>query len=119
LVFWASWCGPCMAEVPHEKELVARYRGRPFELVGVCGDGDKDKAARAIAKEGIPWSSFWNGPTDGIGPISQAWNVRGWPTVYTIDHRGVIRLKDLYGKELDAPLEKLVAEAEAARADPR
>jgi thiol-disulfide isomerase/thioredoxin len=114
LVFWASWCNPCMQAVPHEKELVERFRGRPFELLGVNGDGDKSNAARAIAANHIPWRSFWNGPGGGDGPISRAWNVDGWPTVYVIDHRGTIRYRDLHGPDLDAPLEKLVSDAEAA-----
>jgi thiol-disulfide isomerase/thioredoxin len=38
LVFWASWCGPCIASVPHEKELVERFKGRPFAVIGVNAD---------------------------------------------------------------------------------
>jgi peroxiredoxin len=114
LVFWASWCGPCMGAVPHEKELVEHFKNRPFVLIGVNGDQKKEDAPKAIQKHHIPWRSFWNGEEGPGGPIALAWNVRGWPTVYVIDHTGVIRHKYLHGKRLDEPLEKLVAEAEAA-----
>jgi thiol-disulfide isomerase/thioredoxin len=114
LVFWASWCGPCMGAVPHEKELVEHFKGRPFALVGVNGDPDKDRVLKVVASQQIPWRSFWNGEDGPGGPIATAWNVRGWPTVYVIDPKGVIRHKYLRGKRLDAPLEQLVGEAEAA-----
>ncbi len=114
LVFWASWCGPCMGAVPHERELVEHFQGRPFVLLGVNGDEKKDEAVKAVDKHKIPWRSFWNGTEGPGGPIAVAWNVRGWPTVYVIDHKGVIRHKYLHGKKLDDPLEKLVVEAEAA-----
>lgn len=113
LVFWASWCGPCMAEVPHEKELVERFKGRPFVLTGVNGDSSVEKANKAVKKHGIPWRSFWNGEDGPSGSIAAAWNVRGWPTVYVIDAQGVIRQRYLHGKRLDSFLDKLVSDAEA------
>jgi peroxiredoxin len=113
LVFWASWCGPCMASVPHEKELVEHFKGRPFVLVGVNGDHKKEDARKAIAKHKIPWRSFWNGKEGPGGLIATTWNVRGWPTMYVIDHKGTIRHKYLHGRRLDEPLEKFVADAEA------
>lgn len=112
LVFWASWCGPCMADVPHEKALVEAFKGRPFVLVGVNGDSSKTDAARAVEEHEVSWHSFWNGKEGAGGPIAVAWNVRGWPAVYVIDHNGVIRYKYLRGKGLDDPLEKLVSAAE-------
>jgi thiol-disulfide isomerase/thioredoxin len=114
LVFWASWCGPCMAAVPHEREVAAHFKGRPFVLIGVNGDESREVALNVAAKNQISWRSFWNGEKGSGGPIATAWNVRGWPTVYAIDARGVIRHKDLYDKAMDEPLEKLVREAEAA-----
>lgn len=116
LVFWASWCGPCMGAVPHERELVARFKGRPFVLIGVNGDQEKEKATKAVDQYNIPWRSFWNGKEGPGGPIATAWNVRGWPTLYVIDHQGVIRQKYLIGNDLDGPLEKLVAAAESSKA---
>jgi len=111
LVFWASWCGPCMADVPHERELVERFKGRPFVLVGVNGDEKKENAQNVVQTKQIPWRSFCqkDGPS---GLIVTAWNVRAWPTVYVIDHKGVISDKYLQHEKLDDPLEKLVTEAE-------
>lgn len=119
LVFWASWCSPCMADVPHERELVERFQGRPFVLIGVNGDETRAAAAKAVAQHQISWRSFWNGEGGADGPITDAWNVRGWPTVYVIDHNGTLRAKGLRGKALDGPLEKLVAAAEASDRRPR
>jgi len=112
LVFWASWCGPCMAAVPHERELAIHFKDRPFAVIGVNGDEDRQSALKAVAKEQIPWRSFWNGDKGSGGPIATAWNVRGWPTTYVIDAEGVIRHKDLYDKTLDEALEKLVRQLE-------
>lgn len=108
LVFWASWCGPCMAAVPAEKALAEKYRDRPFVLLGVNGDGDTASARKAVMKNEIPWRSFWNG---GDERISRAWNVRGWPTVYLIDHAGIIRERVFVKHE---SVEPLVAAAETA-----
>jgi hypothetical protein len=58
----------------------------------------------------MTWHSFWNGGTNG--PITDKWNVKGWPTIYVLDARGVIRFKNLRGKELDAAVETLVNELE-------
>jgi thiol-disulfide isomerase/thioredoxin len=113
LVFWASWCGPCMGAVPHERELVEKFKDKPFVLVGVNGDEEKEEAAKAVERAKIPWRSFWNGKEGASGPIATAWNIRGWPTVYVIDHKGIIRHKYLHGNKLDEPLEKMIAAAEA------
>jgi thiol-disulfide isomerase/thioredoxin len=112
LVFWASWCGPCMADVPHEKALVDHFKGRPFVVVGVNGDYSKLEATKAVAEHEIPWRSYWDGEKGPGGPIALTWDVQGWPTIYVLDDQGVIQYKDLRGKRLDTPLEKLVSAAE-------
>ena len=112
LSFWATWCAPCMALVADEKALVERMKGRPFVLLGVNGDEDREKAKEVAAKVGINWRSFWGGSAEG--PIPLKWGIRSWPTVYLIDASGVIRDDDLRGPALDEAVEALVAEAEAA-----
>jgi thiol-disulfide isomerase/thioredoxin len=92
LSFWASWCGPCMAMVPSEVRLAKRMNGKPFSLVGVNGDCIRDDAKHAVEKKKITWPSFWSkeGPD---GAIPTKWNVGGWPTVFVLDPKGVIRFK--------------------------
>lgn len=118
LSFWATWCGPCMELVPEEKALVAAMAGRPFALVGVNGDRDEDidKVRKAVAAEGITWRSFRSGRD--AGSIAERWGIDGWPTVYTIDARGIIREDDFDGSLTPAAFEALVAEAEAGSKGP-
>lgn len=103
-----------MAGVPHERSLVKRMEGRPFALLGVNSDSDRQAVKERMAKEGITWRSWWDGGTTG-GPIASKWNVRGWPTIYVLDARGVIRYKDVSAKELDEAVDALLKEAEASR----
>lgn len=107
LVFWGSWCGPCMAEVPHLRELMTKYAGRPFTILGVnCGDS-KEKALKAITDEKMTWPVLFDGED---GPILRKWNVTSFPTLYVIDAHGVIRLREMTD-EFDDILDGLVREA--------
>ena len=100
---------------PHERSLVKKMADRPFALLGVNSDEDLDKLKERMVEENITWRSWRNGGTTS-GPISTEWNVSGWPTIYVIDHEGVIRYKNVRGDDLDAAIEELVAKAEAAGA---
>src|SRR3954453_10561789 len=100
---------------PHERSLVKRLEGKPFALVGVNSDPKNEAFKKNVEKHQITWRSFFNGGNTG-GPISTTWNVRGWPTLYLIDHNGVIRHKWMGspGNEvLDEAIDTLVKEAEA------
>jgi hypothetical protein len=76
---------------PHERSLVKKLAGKPFVLIGVNSDKDLDKLKPSLEKNNISWRSFWNGPKGTRGPISAAWDVMGWPTIYILDENGVIR----------------------------
>ncbi len=93
---------------PHERSLVKRLEGKPFALIGVNSDIDKEKLKQRMTKEKITWRSFWNGPKGTDGPISRTWNVRGWPTIYVLDHKGVIRFKNVREKEMDKAVDQLL-----------
>jgi len=94
---------------PHERSLVKKFEGKPFALIGVNSDADREKLADVLKKENITWRSFWDGGKIG-GPIASGWNVQMWPTVYVLDHRGVIRAKQLQGTSLEKKLDDLVRE---------
>jgi hypothetical protein len=95
---------------PHERSLVKRLAGKPFALIGVNSDPDKAQLKKRMAEEKITWRSFWNGPKGTDGPISRAWNVRGWPTIYVLDHQGVIRFKGVRGAQMDRAVDLLLKE---------
>ena len=101
---------------PHERSLVKRLEGKPFALLGVNSDTDKEELKKRMAEEKITWRSFWNGPKGTDGPISRAWNVRGWPTIYVLDHKGVIRYRDVREKKMDEAVDALLKELEAEAA---
>jgi hypothetical protein len=77
---------------PHERSLVSRLANKPFVLIGVNSDRDRQGLKKVLVEQKITWRSFWNGGGTN-GPISRAWAVRGWPTLVLIDHKGVIRQK--------------------------
>lgn len=93
---------------PHERSLVERLKDKPFALIGVNSDTDKEVLRKRMAKEKISWRSFWNGPKGTDGPISHTWNVRGWPTIYVLDHKGVIRFKGVRDKAMDEAVDQLL-----------
>jgi thiol-disulfide isomerase/thioredoxin len=116
LVYWGSWCGPCMKQVPHERELAEQYKGRPFTLLGVnCGD-TREIARKTIEKEKITWPNWHDGDETG-GPIAKLYHIRGYPSMFVLDAKGIIRWREEYGPTLDAAIETLVKEAEAGSAE--
>jgi AhpC/TSA family len=100
-----------VAMFPHERSLVKRLDGKPFALIGVNSDEDKEKLKTENEKQQVTWRSFWDGSTDG--PIATKWNVSGWPTIYVIDAKGVIRFKNVRGEAMDKAVDELLKEAES------
>src|SRR5262249_33628345 len=100
---------------PHERSLVKRLADRPFALVGVNSDAGRDKLKPVLQKEQITWRSFWNGPKGTSGPISEAWHVRGWPTIYVLDGAGVIRYRNVRGEDMDRAVDQLLSELETQK----
>jgi hypothetical protein len=102
---------------PHERSLVKRLENKPFVLLGVNSDENRDDLKKAMEKEKITWRSFWNGGSTE-GPISMHWAIYRWPTLYLIDHKGILRAKYVGSpdeKVLDEKLEALIKEAEEAK----
>ncbi|HKI33372.1 MAG TPA: TlpA disulfide reductase family protein [Gemmataceae bacterium] len=107
--FWGQWCSLCRDEHPHLRALVERHRGQPFALLGVNCDGDREVVRRAVRDQSLPWRSWWDG--DLAGQVAQTWEVKGWPAFYLLDGRGVVRVKNLRGAELDQAVEDLLRPA--------
>ncbi len=112
LVFWGSWCGPCMAEVPYERELAERLKGKPFALLGVDCDGDKAAALKAVEAERMVWP-HWHDGAPGEGPIVKRYRIQGYPSVFVLDARGIIRHKGHRGEFLGRAVDSLLTEMES------
>jgi hypothetical protein len=98
---------------PHERSLVKKFEGKPFAILGINSDADREDLKKVLEKEKITWRSWFDNGTTG-GPIATKWNVSGWPSLYLVDHQGVIRDKSVGSKDMDKLLEELVEKAEAA-----
>jgi hypothetical protein len=99
---------------PHERSLVKRLADKPFALLGINSDRDREELKKTIQKEQITWRSWWNGGST-TGPISKKWNVRSWPTTYVLDAKGVIRFKSVRGEAMDKAVDTLLKEMETGQ----
>jgi len=94
----------------HERSLVKQLADKPFALIGVNSDKDLDELKGRLQEENITWRSFWNGPNGPSGPIAQDWGVKGWPSIFVLDEKGVIRYTNVRGPAMDEAIETLLAE---------
>jgi thiol-disulfide isomerase/thioredoxin len=121
LDFWADWCGYCRQMYPYERGLVERLKNKPFVLLGVNCDDDKAQAQRAVEKDGLNWRSWWNSSRPH-SRISVQWQIDGFPRVYVLDDKGIIRHlfsghSEHIEKEMDEAIDKLLAEMAASDAN--
>lgn len=96
--------------MPHQKKLVERLQGQPFAILGINSDykGDLEQINAMLKEQGITWRQAIDGTTQG--PLATRWNVQGWPTIYVLDAKGVIRFKNARGEKLGQVVDELLAE---------
>jgi thiol-disulfide isomerase/thioredoxin len=107
LDIWATWCGPCKAMIPHEKEMVKKLQDKPFTLISISVDDKKEAAKEFVEKEKMAWVHWWDGQNTAL----KDWNIQYIPAIYVLDTKGVIRYKGVRGEELEKAVEELLKEA--------
>lgn len=105
--FWASWCGPCRAEMPNVKKVYETYKDKGFDIVGISLDSKKEAWQKGIADLGITWHQLsdlqgWK----NAGAAKYA--VRAIPATFLVDPKGKIIAKDLRGEELGKKLAEVL-----------
>lgn len=103
--FWATWCGPCIADMPKVKKVYDKYKDKGFDILGISLDTDETKLREYLKKNDIAWRQVYSGE-GWNSPVSQKYGIFGIPTVWLIDKDGKLISHNARGK-----LDKLVAEA--------
>ncbi len=106
LDFWASWCGPCLAEVPNLKAIYEKYHGKGLEILGVSLDEKEAAWKGAIERKGLTWKHV-SSLKGWKCPIAQRFKVTGIPRMYIIDAQGKIIAQDLRGEKLAQKMDEL------------
>ena len=109
VMFSANWCGPCKAMYPECRELVRAFKDRPFQLISIMGDDKEDTVIEAHDSGEISWLTTWEGRH---GATVEKWNITSWPSVFIIDHQGVIHSTESTSVDRRKMLEKLIKRAE-------
>ena len=107
--FWASWCGPCIAEMPNVVATYKKLHEKGFEIVGISLDEDKEKMQEAMKTHGMEWDQYF----DGAGwknKISSGFGIDSIPAAWLIDKKGRLRETSLRGEALGQAVAKLLAE---------
>lgn len=105
--FWASWCGPCMDEMPNVKALYEKYHDRGLEIVGISMDNNKAKWEGAIERAGLVWHHVSSLKGMNRCPVAKLYQVVAIPKLYIVDKDGKIIAKDLRGEELREKIDEL------------
>ena len=93
--FWATWCGPCRAELPHVEATYAKYHDKGLEIIGVSNDQSAaalTKFVKADAK--MPWPQLFDAAaaeSGGWHPMTTGFGINGIPTMFLIGRDGVCR----------------------------
>jgi peroxiredoxin len=103
-------CGVCRQMYPDLRDFVRDYRGKPVALLGISVDDDP-KELRALAEKGETTWPIWADGENKEGPIASLWVIHFMPTIYVLDHKGVIRNKGfLQPDEICATVDFLLEE---------
>lgn len=106
LDFWATWCPPCIAEIPNVKKTYEKYKDQKFQVIGISLDRSMEPLKAYIEKEKLGWLQYW----DNSGKVSSIYQVTGIPSTFLIDGEGVIRKTNLRGAALKKAVAELVKE---------
>jgi len=115
LDFWATWCGPCRAEMPVVKEIWKKYNGENFALIGISLDKNQNSLQAYIQQQGISWLQYYDG-NGWNNSVARQYGVHSIPHSILVDHKGKIQAVGLRGTALDRKIEQLLEDVPKAAA---
>lgn len=105
--FWATWCGPCVAELPNVAAAYEKFHARGFEIIGISLDNDRDALTAFLKDNHMTWRQYF----DGLGwknKVSTRFGVDSIPATFLLDGKGRIVAKNLRGAALERKLASLL-----------
>src|SRR5437870_1451000 len=106
--FWATWCGPCVAEIPHVKEAFDKFHDQGFEVVGISFDGDRAALEKFVESKGLPWPQYFDGK-NWDNKFGQKYAIQAIPEMWLVDRNG--NVVDTNARDgLAGKVERLLAE---------
>ena len=105
--FYATWCGPCMAAIPHNNEMLKKYKADGLVIVGVCTSSrGQEKMGQTVKDKGIQYPTA----LDAKLKSEAAWKVGYYPTYAVVDRKGIVRAVGLQPENVEKVVKKLLAE---------
>ncbi len=116
--FWATWCGPCIAEMPKMKDLYSQYKDQGVEFIGISLDAPEEQGGKKALLEyceenSVSWPQYYQGK-GWEGEFSTAWGINSIPAIFILDAEG-----NLHSTKARGQLEKLIPELIEKRDNPR
>jgi thiol-disulfide isomerase/thioredoxin len=103
--FWATWCGPCRAEIPNVVATYKKYHDQGFDIIGVSLDQERQKLLSYTRENGMTWPQFFDGQ-GWDNKLAVKYGIQAIPATYLLDGNGVIIATDLRGDALDQAVAK-------------